>query len=455
VTGPPGRGGVTAGQLLARAFAAAGIGAAYGRPLSGVPVTEVRDGAVAVLLAQAHRAVHGVGAVAHLGEGAVMVPGPSPRGGHVADLPTGTVVVDGPDAVRGLPPLLAASRDGVRLELRIDPSAPAGPGPLAPAAPPAGGAEPDDALVDGLARARRVVVLAGPGVVSQRAVGGLRALAAAGRLGVLNTWGAKGVFDWQSRHHWATVGLQTRDFELGGIPDADLVLAVGVDEREAPRRLWDRDADVYEVEPAALGPLAERWPGTPSAFGDMPPLRQRLAAVTQAGWAAGGTPLMPTLVTRHYAQVLGESGLVAADPGTAGYWVARTFATTRLGSALVPAAPVEGWAAACVLAARLVAPLRPALAVVDGGPGRPGPQTDAVLAEAARLGIGVGLEVWVEDDAPCDADHHLARLAGLVVGGDDGGAGTATLASDPSQLAEMVEAAGPVRAWTGDEVAPG
>ena len=70
------------------------------------------------------------------------------------------------------------------------------------------------------------------------AVGGLRALAAAGRLGVLNTWGAKGVFHWQSRHHWATVGLQELDFELGGLGSADLVLVTGVDEREAPPRFW-------------------------------------------------------------------------------------------------------------------------------------------------------------------------------------------------------------------------
>jgi hypothetical protein len=29
-----------------------------------------------------------------------------------------------------------------------------------------------------------------------------------------------------------------------------------------------------------------------------------------------------------------------------------------------------------------------------------------------------------------------------------------TLATDPSQIAEMVDAAGPVRAWTGDERTP-
>ena len=44
---------MTAGQLLARVLAAGGIGAAYGRPLDGVPVTEVADPAVAAGEAQA------------------------------------------------------------------------------------------------------------------------------------------------------------------------------------------------------------------------------------------------------------------------------------------------------------------------------------------------------------------------------------------------------------------
>jgi hypothetical protein len=438
---------VTAGLLLARALAAGGVGTAYGPPLPGVPVTEVSDPEVAVLLAQAHRAVHRVAAAAHIGEGTLVVPGPRPDGGgDTAD----TFVVDEVESVRALAPLVSegAAAGGVRLQVRVDLAQPVPDGPLARPSTAVDWVEPDAALLRALAGASRVVVLAGPGVVEHGSVGALRAIAAAGRLGVLNTWGAKGVFHWQSRHHWATVGLQARDFELGGIPEADLVLAVGVDEREAPRRLWDVGAAVWEVAPEALGPLAERWPVAAADFPDVPPLRERLAAVTQAGWVAADAPLMPSRVTRHYAQVLGESGLVAADPGTAGYWVSRTFATTRLGSVLVPAASVEGWAAACVLVTRLVAPLRPALAVVDRGVGERG---SAVLAEASRLGMEIGVEVWDPDGKLCDAEQHLARLDALVTGGPGA---VVTLATDPSQIAEMVDAAGPIRAWTGDERLP-
>lgn len=439
---------MTAGALFARVLSAGGVGTVYGLPLMGVPVTRVEDPAVAVLLARAHRAVHGAAAAAYVGDGTLVLPGPRQGDGDAAD-PIDTVVVEDVETLRTLAPLVAqrVRGDGVRLEVRIDLAQPVPDAPVARPAPAQDWTEPDDALVRDVGLAGRVVVLAGPGVVEQGAVGALRALAAAGRLGVLNTWGAKGVFHWQSRHHWATVGLQARDFELGGIPEAGLVLAVGVDEREAPRHLWAQDAPAREVAPEALGPLAERWPDAARVVPAVPPLRERLAAVTQSGWASEGAPLKPSRVTLHYAQVLGDSGLVAADAGTAGYWVARTFATTRLGSVLVPTTPVEGWAVACVLVARLVTPLRPALAVVDGGVGERG---SAVLAEAARLGVGIGIEAWGEEEKPTTPDGHVARLDGLVSPMLPAQV-VSTLATDPRQLGEMVDAAGAVRAWTGDE----
>ena len=99
---------VTAGRLLSQALvAAAGIGAAYGSSLAGVPVTEVADPDVAVLLAQAHRAVHGVAAAAHVGDGKLVVPGPPPGAAVDVGHPANVVVVDDVDMVRTLAPLLA------------------------------------------------------------------------------------------------------------------------------------------------------------------------------------------------------------------------------------------------------------------------------------------------------------------------------------------------------------
>jgi acetolactate synthase-1/2/3 large subunit len=351
--------------------------AVYGAPLAGAAVIEVPV-ELAEVFADAHRRVTGEIAGAHLGDGAPRLPAGEPASAAVAD-----------EAVA-----------------RID-------------------------------AAQRPVVLAGPGVVLEHAVDGLRALAEVGSYGVLNTWGAKGVFDWRSPHHLATAGLQARDFELGGLADADLIIATGIDEREA-RAGW-RLAPVVDVAPTALRELADAIAPRERDIA-LPPLRAELAAITQAGWERATAPPAPRKVTQHYSQVFGGGGLVAADPGIAGYWVARTFATQQLGGALVTADPAaRGFAVACATVARRADPQRAALAVVDVID----EATALALDAASRLGVAVPVEVWDPSGPVLDAAAHERRLRELVEGG-----GQAALATDPAQLDEMLAAAGPVVAWT-------
>jgi thiamine pyrophosphate-dependent acetolactate synthase large subunit-like protein len=427
---------VTTGRLVARVLRAAGIDAVYGRPLPGVDVVDVPDERVASLMAAAHQRVHRRTAAVHEGRGDLAVGlTRAPARSEVA------TIGDLLDAV----PLLASGAAWLRLALDVDAPAPDVTPPRP--APPDRWLTPADDLLDGVRGAERPVVLAGPGVVADGAVPGLHALAAAGGLGVLNTWGAKGVFDWRSRHHLATAGLQEHDFALAGFGDADLILATGVDPEEAPAPLWAGLAPVAEVAPGALGPLAERWV-RPLAEIPMPALRTELARVTQEGWNATTTPLAPSLVTRHYAQALGAGGLVAADPGVAGYWVARTFATTDLGVVQVPAAVgTSGFAVACAVVARLRSPCRPVLAVVDGpAPGAAGGPTEAALATASRLGVAVPLAVWDGDGPRLSPEDHIARLQAAVVAESPE---PIVLATDPAQLDRMVAAAGEVVAWGG------
>jgi acetolactate synthase-1/2/3 large subunit len=297
--------------------------------------------------------------------------------------------------------------------------------------------EVDPEVVAAIDRAERPVVLAGPGVVHDGSVEGLVAVAAAGSLGVLNTWGAKGVFDWRSPHHLATAGLQAWDFERGGLAEADLIIATGIDRREALAE-W-RLAPVVEVAPVSLQEVADRiQPRTRDIA--IPPLRADLAAITQAGWTVSDGPLPPTKVTQHYARLLAAEGLIAADPGTAGYWVARTFATQQIGGALVTAdRDSQGFAVMAALVARLQDPERPVLAVVD----RIDDRTRLGLETAAQLGVTVPVEVWEEDGPTLDAEAHLEQLQTLVRHG-----GQASIATDPAQLDEMLAVAGPIVAWT-------
>jgi Thiamine pyrophosphate enzyme, central domain len=445
----------TVGDLVRRGLSAIGVEAVYGRPLRGVPVVAVGDDAVARLLAEAHLLVHRTRCAIHCGGLLVVVD----RGARFPVVDPPRVDVTDADALveawRTADTHLRSDPGAVTIAVGVEPARDVDDREPAPPEAVDRWVEPPDEAVALLAPARSPVALVGPGVAEPAHVPGLHALAAAGNLGVLNTWGAKGVFHWRSRHHWATVGLQARDFELGGLATADLVVTAGLDEREAPEPTWRTAGTApttgpgpvtaiaaVTVAPGALGPLAERW-SRPRVELEVPPLRAGLATVTQEGWTQDAAPLVPSRVTLAYGSVVGSRGLVAADPGTAGYWVARTFATASLGGAVVPArAGASGLAAACVAVARLRSPGRPALAVIDGPD--LDPATARVVEVAERLGVPVPVECWDPGAPHLDAAAHVARLRRALAAER---ATTLPLATDPTQLDRMVDVAGPVIAW--------
>ena len=249
----------------------------------------------------------------------------------------------------------------------------------------------------------RLLILAGPGVVRSGHVAGLQALAAQTGAGVANTWGAKGVFPWDDPHHFGTVGMQARDFELAGFDEAELVIASGVDLLESPTDRWAGSAQVLEVEPWQLSSLALRWP-EPESVPEPPPLYRLLSAALADRYTSDDVPLAPARAAADLSAALPDGGLVAADPGPAGLWIARSFPTLVPGSVVVPAARQPGFAAAAALVAAL-----------DGRAGhrgrhRPGrPRDRRPCSTWPRPGQRpIVLEVW-GGDGPLDAGRGPRR----------------------------------------------
>ncbi len=273
----------------------------------------------------------------------------------------------------------------------------------------------------------RTLVVAGPGVLHAGAIGvtGLRALAAMTGAPVVNTFGAKGVLRWDDPAHAGTAGLQRDDFSLAGVPDADLVVTTGLDPDEA-RGLFLDPARTIDVPPAHLRFAAGGWP-PPAAPPARPELYARLAAVVGPMYAGEGHPVPPP----RAAAALAGRGLVVADPGPAGFWVARTFPTTEPGSVIVPARPSPGFAVAAAMVAALEG--RAAVAVTTGPLGG----VSLGLLDIARShALPVVLQVWSESgDRPAAAD-----AAGRSV--------VESVAVDWSVLESLVAVAGPVVAWT-------
>ena len=290
----------------------------------------------------------------------------------------------------------------------------------------------------------RLVVLAGPAVLTSpdgAGLSGLRSFAAQGALGVANTWGAKGVFDWDSPHHLGTCGLQTRDFELLGWSDVDAIIATGIDEAESPRDRFSL-APVFDVAPDALDSLA----GTVHSTGPPPvnELYPRLAAVAQPGFVDDRVPLHPARAVAELGAALPAGGLMTADPGIAGLWVARTFPTPAVAPGgprrvVVPSRWEPGLAARIAVAAATEG--RPAIVVTTD---HVDPATAAVYDAAAAAALPLVLVVWSQHTTLRRVDEHREQLD-VAIGG--GRTAVISVPVDLSLTGLLIEAAGPVAAW--------
>jgi thiamine pyrophosphate-dependent acetolactate synthase large subunit-like protein len=254
----------------------------------------------------------------------------------------------------------------------------------------------------------RTAMLVGPGILAAAAVDGLRAFAGAAHVGVANTWGAKGVFPWDSPHHIGTCGLQALDFELLGFAALDTLWVSGLDHDESPVERYSLGARVDVIDPAALAPFAERTARSSYPI-ERPALFERLAAVAQPGYVDERFPRHPARAVMDLKQAIPDGSLVTADPGPAGLWVARTFPTDGPGTVVVPAVRAAGIGAALALAAARAG--RAATAVTTAPTDD---ATRAVVSLATRLHTPLTLEVW-GDDVDLSLTDLLVAAAGPVV----------------------------------------
>jgi thiamine pyrophosphate-dependent acetolactate synthase large subunit-like protein len=240
-------------------------------------------------------------------------------------------------------------------------------------------------------------ILVGPGVHQAGCVPDLQRFAAEQRCGVVNTWGAKGVFRWDSPFHFGTAGVQAQDFELGLLHEVDVLVTSGLDDREVTSRPWDGNADVLDIEPDQL--YDARFMELPRGTLDKPPLMTEIAAVVGPLLARteGRIPAARRVLDAGLRMPVG--GAVVAEPGAVGLWVARTFPSYVAGSVIVPAS--GGVEAAWDRAAALAAEGRTTILIAGASP------------PADRI-PGVDLEVWVEPDVDLD-QQPLLDIAGPVV----------------------------------------
>lgn len=281
-----------------------------------------------------------------------------------------------------------------------------------------------------------IAVVGGIGVASAGRVGDLVALAAAAEVPVHLTVGAAGAL---GNPPGAVVGLQERDLQASGVADAAVVVAAGVD-TEAVRLEEAVGGQVLDVPPEQLVTLGMRWPqGSGSS---QPPLSPLADVVSDglAGLAGQRSVESPVAAAGALAAAAGGDSLVAADAGPGALWLARAGVPPTAGTLVLPEEKAPGFALAAA-----------ALAALDGRPGfavmtEPLDEMNASLLERVA-GWGGPLVVlrWGADAPAVDAEDHARALRA---------ARRSTVPEelavpvDLSQTRSLVEALGPVTAWT-------
>ncbi|MGH2875257.1 MAG: thiamine pyrophosphate-binding protein, partial [Solirubrobacteraceae bacterium] len=96
---------------------------------------------------------------------------------------------------------------------------------------------------DVIMAAEHPIILAGNGAIRTHASHALRAFVHTTGIPVAETFMAKGLLDYEDPHALGTVGLQTRDYELAGFEEADVVIAVGYDLVEHAPSHWNPRGD--------------------------------------------------------------------------------------------------------------------------------------------------------------------------------------------------------------------
>jgi acetolactate synthase-1/2/3 large subunit len=274
--------------------------------------------------------------------------------------------------------------------------------PVRPVAP---GVAPVDLarLRELLGGARRPLVLAGGPGWSEAAAADLRAVAEASRLPVAVSFRSQDVLDNRSPSYAGDLGVSPNPALAERVRAADLLIAVGprlgaittggyrLLEAPVPRqrlvhvhpglaelgRLYQADLAVN----AAVGPFLAAWRSVPPVRGDAWKAWAEAARDNYLAWvrpwptpgpthpaaAPGPAPVDLGQAMATLRERLPDEAVLASGAGNYTAWVHRYFQFRRHGTQLAPKSGAMGFALPAALAAKVVHPRRPVVAVAGDG----------------------------------------------------------------------------------------
>ena len=300
--------------------------------------------------------------------------------------------------------------------------------PITPARP--SHTEPTEEAIAAAARlineSERPIVLAGNGVLRQRATGALRELARGLHMPVAATFMGKGAVDDRSHLSLMAVGLQARDHVLTGFDRADLVISVGYDLVEYAPARWNPDGSkrivhidtqpaevdaAYQPEVELIGDIGVALEklleaAQPSGIGGRSAterhqsretlvhadLRTSLLGDLEVCVTDAGYPIKPQRAIYELRRALGPDDIVVSDVGAHKIWIARLYQTYEPNTVVISnGLAAMGISLPGAIAAKLVHPERKVVALCGDGGFLMNCQE---LETAKRIGAGVVVVVW-------------------------------------------------------------
>jgi acetolactate synthase-1/2/3 large subunit len=252
---------------------------------------------------------------------------------------------------------------------------------------------PPDAKVAEAARiisdAKNPIILAGNGVIRQKAADSLVSFAEVLKIPVANTFMAKGIMPFSNELSLGTIGLKARDLPWFAFEKADVVICIGYDMVEYHPDMWNPDNDKtiihidalpaevdanYIVKCGVLGDIGESLRGIaikarPRKQVGFREIRKLIQADRAEYSKDREFPVKPQKIVWDVRECLGPDDIAISDVGAHKMWMSRMYRAERPNTCIISNGfAAMGIAVPGAIAAKLAYPDRKVIAVTgDAG----------------------------------------------------------------------------------------
>jgi len=287
----------------------------------------------------------------------------------------------------------------------------------------------------GLKKAARIIsgaqypiIIAGNGVIRQKAAKELVRFAEALKISVCNTFMAMGVMPFSNELSLGTLGLKARDLPWFAIEKADVVICIGYDMVEYHPEMWNPNGtkDIVHIDPLSAE-VDEQYVTAVDLLGHIPATLKALAALAtpqraapfaavrhgiseeRAAFAADESfPLKPQKIVWDLREVLAPEDIVISDVGAHKMWMARMYRAERPNTCIISNGFASmGIAVPGAIAAKLAYPERKVVAVTgDAG----FMMNSQEIETALRINTPLVVLIWTDSEYGLITWHQMRRF---------------------------------------------